>query len=142
MTIRSATPYLVVRGRAREAIALYARALGAVTESMQRFGDVDAHCPEARKDLVMHASLRVGEALVLLSDGPHASEPSREPPSCSVALDFDDEAQLRRAFRSLSVNGTPVMSPFAAPWGALFAAVVDEFGVSWMLNAHAPASRG
>lgn len=141
MTIRSATPYLVVRGRAHEAIALYARALGAKTETLQRFGDVDAHCPEARKDLVMHAALRVGEALVMLSDGPQPTDPPREQPTCSVALDFDDEAQLRQAFRSLSVNGTPVMSPFTAPWGALFAAVVDEFGVSWMLNGHPPASR-
>ena len=70
MSVRNATPYLLFNGHAREAIALYEAALGAQIESISRFGDVDQSCPEARRDLVMHAALRVDGALLMLSDGP------------------------------------------------------------------------
>src|SRR5690606_6918994 len=70
VTIRTATPYLILNGHAERAIALYERALGAKKEAFQRFGDVDGSCPEAQKSHVMHAALRVGEALLMLSDGP------------------------------------------------------------------------
>jgi PhnB protein len=137
MTIQAATPYLILGGHARKGIDLYTRALGAKTESLQRFGDVDQSCPEARRDHVMHAALRVGDALLMLSDGP---EEGRAPGRgvVSVALDFDDETELRRVFDALALTGKPVMPVFNAPWGALFGVVEDELGVSWMLNCSKP----
>lgn len=133
-TIQAATPYLILAGRARRALDLYASALGARAEVVQRFGDVDQSCPQARRDLVMHASLRVGNALIMLSDGPEEAPAPAGPSAVSVALDFDDEAELRRCFDALAVGGQPIMPVMDAPWGALFGVVQDELGVSWMLN--------
>ena len=133
MSIRAATPYLILGGKARQAIDLYSRALGAKTESLQRFGDVDQSCPEARRDNVMHAALRVGDALLMLSDGPEEGS-AAGPGPVSVALDFDDDTELRRVFDGLAETGKPVMPVFNAPWAALFGVVEDQFGVSWMLN--------
>ena len=92
-----------------------------------------AFCPTARKNLVMHCALRIGSALVMLSDGPGEGP---LPPSgiVSVALDLDDADELRRIFDALSASGTVIERIIDAPWGALFAALRDRYGVSWMFN--------
>lgn len=137
MTIRHATPYLILGGKAREAIELYQQALGATVQTLQRFGDVDQSCPEARRDLVMHAELRIGNTMIMLSDGPGEGGPQGGG-AVSVALDFDDPDELRRCFDALGAKGRVIEPVFLAPWGAWFGVVVDAFGVSWMCNAKKP----
>lgn len=133
MSIKNATPYLILNGRAREAIALYAEALGAQVETLQRFGDVQDSCPEARKDLVMHAMLRLGQAVLMLSDGPgHGDLPGSG--VVSVALALDDVEASRRSFDALARSGKVIEPLFDAPWGALFGVVRDAFGVHWMFS--------
>jgi len=133
MSIQSATPYLILNGRAREAIALYEKAIGAKVEQLQRFGDVDGSCPEARRDFVMHAELKIGDAKVMLSDGPG---PEALPPAglVSIALMLDDAEQTRRIYDALAASGKAVEKLFEAPWGALFGVAADAFGVAWMFN--------
>jgi PhnB protein len=134
MTIKAATPYLLLNGRAEQAIALYQRALGAKLESLQRFGDVPGSCPEAMKSRVMHAALHVGDALLLLSDGPNSEAPAQSG-NMSVALSLDDPDQARRCFDALATNGKVIQPLFDAPWGDLFGALSDEFGINWMFNS-------
>lgn len=134
MTIKAATPYLFFNGRAEQAIALYQRALGAKLESLQRFGDVQRSCSAAMKDRVMHAALHVGDALVLLSDGPTSDTPLQGG-NMSVALSFDDPDQTRRCFDALATNGKVIEPLFDAPWGDLFGVVSDEYGINWMFNS-------
>ncbi|HEU4538811.1 MAG TPA: VOC family protein [Polyangiaceae bacterium] len=133
MTIQTATPYLILNGQAQRAIALYQRALGANPGALQRFGDVDGSCPEARKSFVMHAELRVGDAMLMLSDGP-AEGPMPGAGAVSIALNIDDQAQARQSFEALAASGKVIQPLFDAPWGALFGVVADEFGVHWMFN--------
>ena len=134
MAIKSATPYLILNGRAKQAIALYQEALGAEVQALQRFGDVDQSCPEARKDFIMHAELRFGETVLMLSDGP-GEGPVPSGGAVHVALAFDDPKQLRRVFEMLAKSGTTIEAPMDAPWGDVFAALADPFGVGWMLTA-------
>ncbi|HEY8551355.1 MAG TPA: VOC family protein [Vicinamibacterales bacterium] len=134
MPVKSATPYLILNGKAREAISLYERALGARVENLKRFGDMDASCPEARRDNVMHAELRVGSALLMLSDGgPDGTGPA-QPGPISVALELDDQQETRRIFDGLANGGKAVQPLFDSPWGTLFGVVQDRFGISWMLD--------
>lgn len=133
MTIHAATPYLILNGRADEAIAHYRDALDASVTALQRFGDNNPNCPEALRNNVMHAVLQVGAAIVMLSDGPgHGASPKEG--AVNVALQLDDAAQAHRAFGVLVAGGTPVQPLISAPWGALFGQVVDRYGVSWMFN--------
>lgn len=134
MTIQAATPYLILNGKAREAIELYRSALGANVEVLQRFGDMPGSCPEAMKEQVMHAALRVGKALIMLSDGGPDGGATTGGGSVCVALDLDDEAELRRIFAALSASGKVVQPVIDAPWGALFGALGDAFGIQWMFN--------
>lgn len=134
MTIQTATPYLIFGGKARDAIALYQKTLGATVQTVRRFGDVDDSCPEAQRDLVMHAELRVGNAVILLSDGPGEGGPPSGG-AVSIALDLDDPDELRRCLEALGATGKVVQPPVDTPWGALFGVAVDTFGVSWMFHA-------
>ncbi len=138
MTIKTATPYLILSGKAEQAIALYQSALGATVETKTRFGDMDPNCPAAQKDNVMHALLRVGGGTLMLSDGDgDGSTQSGEGVSkvnVEVALDITDADEARRAFDALSVQGKVSQPLSAAPWGALFGALTDQFGIQWMFN--------
>jgi PhnB protein len=133
MTIQSATPYFILNGKAPQAIEFYLKALGATLEHRQTFGEVDGSCPEAKRDLVMHAVLRFGKTLVMLSDGPGEGPLSKDG-VVSVALDFDDASELRRVFDALAVGGSIFTNVMDAPWGALFGVVTDRYGITWMVN--------
>ncbi|MCP3139704.1 VOC family protein [Pyxidicoccus xibeiensis] len=134
MSIKSATPYFLLNGRTEQAIALYQRALGAKTESLQRFGDVDGSCPTAMRNRVMHAMLRVGNAVLMMSDGPEDVK-LPEGGNVSVALDFETPAALRQSVEALAATGKVLERVFEAPWGALFGVVQDEFGIQWMVTS-------
>lgn len=133
MAIQTATPYLILGGRARKAIALYERALGARVEALMRFGDMDQSCPEAQRDMVMHCTLHIGSAVVMLSDGSGDEQPPARG-RVSVALQLDDVTEARQAFDALAQSGTTIQPLFDSPWGTLFGVVADEFGVSWMFD--------
>lgn len=133
MAIKAATPYLILNGKAEQAVAFYQRALGAKVEALQRFGDVDQSCPAAMKSRVMHASLRVGDAVLMMSDGSDEGAPRGG--SVNVALDFDDPEQAKQCFDALAANGQVVQPLIAAPWGGLFGALGDQFGIHWMFNS-------
>ncbi len=134
MSIQAATPYLMLNGKTAQAVALYQRALGAKVETMQRFGDVNGSCPDALKDRVMHAALRVGSASLMMSDGPSSDAAPPDGGNVSVALEFNDAGAARRAFDALAASGTVIQPLFDAPWGALFGVVWDELGIPWMFN--------
>lgn len=135
MTIKTATPYLILSGKAEQAIALYQSALGATVETKMRFGDMDPNCPAALKDNVMHALLRVGSASLMMSDGSgDGSTPRGGVNNVEVALDIDDAEEARRCFAALSAQGKVRQPLSPAPWGALFGALTDPFGIEWMFN--------
>ena len=138
MSIQAATPYLILGGNARQAIALYERAFGAKTERVQRFGDFDQSCPAAQQDHIMHAELRFDGATIMLSDGATAGAAKATPGTLearvNIALGSEDEAAARRSFEVLAEKGTVVEPLAMAPWGALFGIVADELGIGWMFN--------
>jgi PhnB protein len=133
MAIKAAIPYLDLRGKAQEAVALYERALGAKVESLQRFGDVQQNCPDAMKNHVMHAVLRVGGATIYLSDGSPAGQVEAGG-TLSIALDIDSASQGRESFAALAEGGTVLQPLIDAPWGAMFGALQDRYGINWMFN--------
>jgi len=134
MTIQAATPYLVLGGQAEQAIEFYQAALRAKLEACIRFGDMDKSCPEALRNRIMHAVLRVGSAPIFLSDGSPEDAPPAAGGGVSIALDISEEAELRRVFDVLSAGGRVVAPVMDAPWGAWFAALNDKFEINWMLN--------
>ena len=134
MAIQQLNPYLNFNGDAQQAIALYARALGARTEHLQRFGDVPGTPPDsASRDRVIHALLRIGEAVIMISDAMR-DQPVAIGSNVHVCLDFDDEDDMARRFDALSQGGEVTMPLQDTFWGARFGMLTDAFGIPWMFN--------
>jgi PhnB protein len=134
MSIKQVSPYILFNGTAEKAIKLYESALGAQTAALMRFSDGPGNCKTELKDLVMHASLRVGEGTVMISDAP----PDRPVPTdgnVQIFLNFSEIESLEKAFNALAAGGK-VMQPLEDMfWGSRFGMLQDAYGVRWMLGA-------
>jgi PhnB protein len=129
-------PYLFFEGRCEEAIELYRKALGAEVEMLMRIKDSPEPTPPGMhppgsENKVMHASLRIGGARVMASDGRCSGKPAFQ--GFSLSLDAKDEAEAKRWFAALSAGGEvrmPLGKTFFSP---CFGMLADRFGVPWMI---------
>lgn len=127
-------PYLNFGGSAAEAIAFYESALGAKTEIRQTFGDVPGmEVPPEGKNRIMHALLRLGDGVLMVSDGPPGMPIPKES-NTHVALHFDDPADLEQKFNALAKGGKVTMPLQDVFWGAKFGMLTDAFNINWMFN--------
>ena len=131
-------PYLFFEGRCEEAIEFYRRALGAEVGMLMRFKD----CPEpgmsqaGAGDKIMHASLRIGDASVLVSDGRCQGGAVFQGFALSLTAPSDPEAE--RLFASLADGGQVRMPMTKTFFASRFGMVADRFGVSWMVYVEQP----
>jgi PhnB protein len=129
-------PYLFFEGRCEEAAEFYRAKLGAEVMMLMRNRDSpDAPPPgmlaPGSDDKVMHMSLRIGDSIVLASDGRCAGKPSFQ--GFSLSLTARDEAEAGRLFAAL-VDGGQVQLPLGKTFfSPSFGMVADRFGVSWMV---------
>lgn len=136
MSITKLNPYLNFNGTADKAIQLYERALGAKTEAIQRFGEIPGMTvPEEHKQRVMHARLRIGEGVVMISDAPPDMQVALEG-NVHVCLDFDKLADATARFDALAQGGKITMPLQDTFWGATFGMLTDAYGVRWMFNCN------
>ena len=129
-------PYLFFDGRCEEAIEFYRKALGARVEMLMRFKESPEQPPPGTnppgsEDKVMHASLRIGDSTVMVSDGQCTGKPSFQ--GFSLSITVPDEAEAERTFAALGAGGQvrmPLTKTFFSP---RFGMVADRFGVAWMV---------
>jgi PhnB protein len=79
----------------------------------------------------MHASLRIGETLVMASDGRCQGKPGFQ--GFCLSITVANEAEADRVFAALADGGQvqmPLGKTFFAP---RFGMVADRFGVAWMV---------
>lgn len=125
------TPYLIVKGAAK-AIDFYKKAFGAkvVDKSV---------CKES--GLVMHAELKIGESMLMLSDewtGPE-SYGGRSPKTLKGSTVWihlyvkDVDAAFKKAVKS---GGKVLQALEDMFWGDRFCQIEDPFGHKWALATH------
>ena len=129
-------PYLFFDGRCEEAVAFYESSLGAKVEMLMRFKESPeppdpAMVPPGSEDKVMHASLRIGDATLMVSDGRCQGQPSFS--GFSLSLTAPDEATAERLFGALADGGRVQMPLARTFFSPRFGMVADRFGVSWMI---------
>jgi PhnB protein len=136
----SIQPYLFFGGRCEEAIEFYQKALGAELVMMARFKDApepQPGMPDCFQDKVMHATLRLGETLLMASDGRCEGQQSFEGFSLSITLAAEAEAE--RVFAALGEGGLITMPLEKTFWAPKFGMLQDRFGVGWMISVmHKP----
>lgn len=129
-------PYLFFDGRCEEAIEFYRKALGAEVTALIRYKESPeppppGMIPPGSENKVMHSNLRIGETMVMASDGNCQGKPSFQGFSLSVTA--PNEAEAKRMFAALTSGGQvqmPLAKTFFSP---CFGMVADRFGVSWMI---------
>lgn len=129
-------PYVFLRGRCEEAIAYYKAKLGAEITMMMRFSDnpdkpSHSKVPAALHDKIMHAQITVAGATLMLSDGMKSGPIENQ--AISLSLSVQSEAEADRIFNALAADGRVEMPMGPAFFAKQFGAVVDKFGVSWMI---------
>ena len=84
-------PYLFYNGRCDEAIDFYRAAVGAEVAMLMRFKDSPDPTSHGVEEKVMHASLRIGDATVLVSDGQCSGQLSFQ--GFALSLTVSDDAE-------------------------------------------------
>lgn len=138
-------PYLYFNGNCEEALQFYVKAIGAKIETVVRFKDSPeppppGMLPPGFENKVMHASILIQGARVMMSDGLSADAPAFK--GFSLALEAKDGEQARRWFDALA-DGGEVTMPFGKTFFAEhFGGVTDKFGVGWMVIVPNPDYAG
>ena len=126
-------PYLFFDGRCEEAIEFYKKTLGAKVDMLMRFKDSPDQSmvkPES-KDKVMHSTIRIGNSILMASDGECKGQGKFT--GFSLSLTPSTEADAKRIFTALSEGGTvrmPLTKTFFSP---CFGMLADKFGIGWMI---------
>lgn len=139
MTKTLLQPYLFYGGRCEEAIAFYRQTLGAQVEMLMRHSESpDPHPPgmlaPGFEQKVMHATIRIGGAVLMLSDG--CDDQSRFD-GFRLSLALPTEAEAQRAFAGLAAGGQVQLPLGKTFWSPCFGMVTDRFGVGWMVTVAA-----
>ncbi len=135
-------PYLFFEGRCDEALEFYRSVLGVEVKDLMRFKDVPAQSepepaegcagpPPPDMNKVCHASFRLGDTTVLVSDGQCLGKPAFQ--GFSLSITVRDAAEAEQLFTRLGDGGQvqmPLSKTFFSP---RFGMVADRFGVSWMV---------
>jgi PhnB protein len=129
-------PYLVMDGNAREAIAFYQKALNAEILFSQSFGEMPENpefpIPEDAKERVSHATIKVGETELMLSDT-FPGQPLTSGTQVTICISTDDVERSRQMFNALSQDGQvkmPLQETFFSP---AYGSVTDKFGVCFQI---------
>jgi PhnB protein len=135
--------YLFFAGRCEEAIEFYKKTVGAEVMMLMRFKDSPeppqpGMIPPGSEDKVMHTSLRIGDTMVMASDGRREGSTSFQ--GFSLSLTVADEAEADRVFAALAEGGQIQMPLTETFWSPRFGMLSDRFGVGWMVSIAAQSS--
>lgn len=130
-------PYLSLDGRCEEALEFYRNALGAEIKALMRYKDM----PEPREpgmvrpeteSKVMHAEMRIGETIVMASDGECTGKQTNIQ-GITLTLSAADDAEAGRVFAALAEGGQVRMPLTKTFFSSNFGMLADRFGVPWMV---------
>lgn len=129
-------PYLVLNGTASEAIAFYEQALGAEVLYKQTFGEMPENpefpLPAEAKNRVGHATLKIGESHLMLSDT-FPGQPHQTGDQVTICISLGDKADAERIFAKLQEGGQvhmPLQETFFSP---AYGSVRDKFGIIFQI---------
>ena len=133
--------YLFFGGRCEEALNFYRTAIGAQVQMLMLYKDSPEPAPPGVlapgfENKVMHSSFRVGETMVMASDGCGEGLTFG---GFSLSLTVPNEAEADRAFAALADGGQVTMPLNKTFWSPRFGMLKDRFGVGWMVIVNAEA---
>jgi len=129
-TNHSVSTHLMFFGTAGEAIKLYQSEFDEFKiQELLKYGDSDGEMAGKIKI----ARVKFADHDLIIIDSPPVHDFTFTP-AMSLFIDFEDTADLNRAFEALSRNGKVFMPLDNYGFSPRFGWVQDRFGVSWQLN--------
>ena len=133
-------PYLFFNGRCEEAVEFYKKTIGAEVTMLMRFKDSPeppqpGMVPPGSENKIMHVSMRVGDTVLMASDGRCTGQADFS--GFSLSLGVANEAEADRKFAALAEGGQVQMPLAKTFWSPRFGMVTDRFGVGWMITVAA-----
>ena len=130
------TPHvsLAFDGRCEAAFKFYERSLNGTIAGIFTWGNspTATEAPPGWEAKVMHATIRIGDAVLAGGDPPpHQYE---RPQGFSLLLETDDPVEAKRVFEALSENARIEMPLQQTFWARQFGSLVDQFGIPWSIN--------
>jgi PhnB protein len=127
-------PYLHFDENCRDAMQFYQSLFGGELEMMP-IGDSPAkdQFPKEIHHQVLHASLKNGDFNMMASDM-CGQGPLNQSNAVQLSLDCSSEEEIKDLYQKLSEGGKILDDLKEQFWGAIFAMVIDRYGVRWMLS--------
>jgi PhnB protein len=128
-------PYLFFDRQCADAFRFYEKALGGKNLVIINYGDAPeaaAHAPPEMKTAVIHASLTIGDTVIMGSDSPPQNY--ARPQGFSVSLQTKTPDETRRVFDALAAGGSVTMPVDKTFFSPAFGMLTDKFGIAWMVN--------
>jgi PhnB protein len=132
-------PYLTFNGQCEAAFQFYEQCLGGKIVAMLTHGNspIAEQVPSEWRNKILHATLMVGDAVLMGADAP--PERYETPRGFSVSIHIKDPAEAERIFNALAESGTVQMPLQQTFWAARFGVLVDRFGIPWLVNCEEAA---
>ena len=125
------TPYLMMEGKANDAIRFYEKTLNATIVTIQTYGEVLPSCPSAIKNHVAHAMLKIGGDELIFSDTP--GPPVQKGNNVMLSISTNDVEKTKQIFKTLKQNGKVNQPLEETPFSPAFGNVTDKFGVTFQI---------
>ena len=127
--------YLFFDGKCAQAMRFYERTLGGKMEMVMKYGESPEpeQCPPGAQDLVMHASMKIGDRTLMASDVPPSMGP-KPMAGFALSLSYPSADEARRVFEALAQGGSVTMPMTKTFWAETFGMLTDQFGTPWMVG--------
>lgn len=126
-------PYICFGGKTREAMNFYKDIFGGELMLNEVGGSpMEQMWPSGDKTAIFHSSLH-GNGVTIMGTDMTGPQGLVEGNNISMAIGCS-KAEIETLFNKLAEGGTVLDSLKEQFWGAMFGAVKDKYGISWMLN--------
>jgi PhnB protein len=133
---------LAFNGRCEAAFRFYERSLHGTIQFMLTWGNspAAADAPPGWNAKIYHATLKIGAAVI--TGGDVAPDRYEQPRGFSIVLEMDDPIAAQRIFEALAESARIEMPLQETFWAGRFGALVDQFGIPWVINCEKAAAGG
>ncbi|MDR2931263.1 MAG: VOC family protein [Propionibacteriaceae bacterium] len=129
-------------GNCREALDFYAKVFNTPVDDVMTYGETPTddsgyQVPEADRDRVMYAGMRIGGMTAMFMDMP-SDQPLEVGNNIMPTLSDPDKDEMTRIFAALSEGGRvyqPMQKTFFSPW---YGMVEDKYGFIWQVMQYEP----
>lgn len=132
--INAIQPYLHFEDNCKDAMKFYHELFGGDLEIMKISDSPSKNdFPEKLHNQILHACL-VNKDFNMMASDMCGQGDLKQGNSVQLNLNCSSEEEINQLYKSLAEGGKILSELKAEFWGALFAMVIDRFGVRWMLS--------